>query len=319
WAWVPGPDWGPAWVAWRSGGGYYGWAPLGPGVNIQVNVVIPARHWVFVPQRYITYPQPYRYCAPHHQVVNIYHNSVYVHNIYRTDNQVYVSGPHRDEIARATRREVPVYRVEEAARPGRTAARNGTVEVYRPRVTPEGPGNARPSRGETYDNDRYANDRYTNDRGGRSYEAPAGRPSRGRATPNETDRSGRTGAAQPGPFGGTTPEEGYRESRSYPGETARPQRVPAERETAYPDRSSRPAGGYGPGPESGRSPRQTQPDRPARSESQARPEPSSRGRQQAQPEPPARGGQERSSRQPASRGESSGPGESGGYTRPRRG
>lgn len=31
WAWVPGYEWGPAWVNWRTGGGYYGWAPLGPG------------------------------------------------------------------------------------------------------------------------------------------------------------------------------------------------------------------------------------------------------------------------------------------------
>ncbi len=325
WAWVPGPEWGPAWVAWRSGGGYYGWAPLGPGVNIEVNIVIPARHWVFVPQRYITYHQPYRYCAPRHQVVNIYHNSVHIHNTYRTDNQVYVSGPHRDDIARATRREVPVYRVEEARRPGRTAARDGAVEVYRPRVTPEAPAHSRAGRGETY----------ANDRGGRPYGEPAQRPSRGSATPYETDRSGRSVPAQPAPYGGRTAEEGYRESRSYPGETARPQRAPQEmrapeeRGTEYPGRSPRETGGYGPGGERGRVRQQTPPDQPARggrqtqpepstrSSQQAQPEPSSRGRQQAQPEPSTRGGQQRSSRQPASPGESSGP-ESGGYTRPRR-
>src|SRR5690554_3194351 len=33
WVWVPDVHWGPAWVSWRSGGGYYGWAPLGPGIN----------------------------------------------------------------------------------------------------------------------------------------------------------------------------------------------------------------------------------------------------------------------------------------------
>jgi len=327
WAWVPGPEWGPAWVAWRSGGGYYGWAPLGPGVNIEVNIVIPARHWVFVPQRYITYHQPYRYCAPRHQVVNIYDNSVHIHNTYRTDNQVYVSGPHRDDIARATRREVPVYRVEEARRPGRTAARDGAVEVYRPRVTPDAPGNSRPGRGETY----------ANDRGGRPYGEPAQRPARGGATPYETDRSGRSVPAQPAPYGGRAAEEGYRESRSYPGETARPQRAPremgapGEREAEYPSRSPRETGGYGPGGEreSGRQQtppdqpapggRQTQPEQSTRSSQQARPEPSSRGRQQAQPEPSTRGrgGQQRSSRQPASPGESSGP-EPGSYTRPGR-
>lgn len=30
WAWVPGTAWGPAWVTWRAGGGYVGWAPLPP-------------------------------------------------------------------------------------------------------------------------------------------------------------------------------------------------------------------------------------------------------------------------------------------------
>jgi hypothetical protein len=30
WGWVPGTMWGPAWVSWRSGGGYAGWAPLPP-------------------------------------------------------------------------------------------------------------------------------------------------------------------------------------------------------------------------------------------------------------------------------------------------
>ena len=30
WAWVPGSVWGPAWVSWRYGGGYVGWAPLPP-------------------------------------------------------------------------------------------------------------------------------------------------------------------------------------------------------------------------------------------------------------------------------------------------
>ncbi|HVT71446.1 MAG TPA: DUF6600 domain-containing protein, partial [Trebonia sp.] len=30
WCWVPGTMWGPAWVSWRSGNGYVGWAPLPP-------------------------------------------------------------------------------------------------------------------------------------------------------------------------------------------------------------------------------------------------------------------------------------------------
>ncbi|MEZ0312619.1 MAG: DUF6600 domain-containing protein [Myxococcota bacterium] len=30
WAWVPGYSWGPAWVSWRYGAGFVGWAPLPP-------------------------------------------------------------------------------------------------------------------------------------------------------------------------------------------------------------------------------------------------------------------------------------------------
>ena len=31
WVWIPGSEWGPAWVTWRTGGGFIGWAPLPPG------------------------------------------------------------------------------------------------------------------------------------------------------------------------------------------------------------------------------------------------------------------------------------------------
>ena len=30
WVWIPGREWAPAWVSWRSGGGNVGWAPLPP-------------------------------------------------------------------------------------------------------------------------------------------------------------------------------------------------------------------------------------------------------------------------------------------------
>src|SRR3982751_6288897 len=60
WYWVPGYEWAPAWVAWRGGGDYYGWAPLSPGLNINVGVSfgnnIPYDRWVFAPHRYITSP-----------------------------------------------------------------------------------------------------------------------------------------------------------------------------------------------------------------------------------------------------------------------
>jgi hypothetical protein len=48
WIWIPGTVWAPAWVDWRSGGGYIGWAPLPPiGWSVVVQPWRP--YWTFVP------------------------------------------------------------------------------------------------------------------------------------------------------------------------------------------------------------------------------------------------------------------------------
>jgi hypothetical protein len=38
WYWVPQTQWAPAWVSWREGGGYIGWAPLNPAGRPVVGV-----------------------------------------------------------------------------------------------------------------------------------------------------------------------------------------------------------------------------------------------------------------------------------------
>ena len=54
WVWVPGAEWGPAWVDWRYGGGYAGWAPMPPEWGPQhdsyrtAKSEPEARAWVFV-------------------------------------------------------------------------------------------------------------------------------------------------------------------------------------------------------------------------------------------------------------------------------
>ncbi len=40
WVWVPGVEWAPAWVCWREGGGYVGWAPLPPAVGFRTGVIV---------------------------------------------------------------------------------------------------------------------------------------------------------------------------------------------------------------------------------------------------------------------------------------
>jgi hypothetical protein len=68
WCWVPGTVWGPAWVTWRSGGGYVGWAPLPPrGVTISVSFGSTSGSpsaWRFVPSADLGSQRP-RVVAPH--------------------------------------------------------------------------------------------------------------------------------------------------------------------------------------------------------------------------------------------------------------
>ncbi len=126
WIWVTDDEWGPAWVTWRSGGGYYGWAPLGPGmgIDININLHIPYNYWVFVPDIYIRSPRVYNYCVPRPRVVNVYNSTTIINNYYRYNNRSYVYGPQRYDIERATRSRVNVYRADDLYRQGRSYARN---------------------------------------------------------------------------------------------------------------------------------------------------------------------------------------------------
>jgi hypothetical protein len=139
WMWVPDSVWGPAWVVWRSGGGYYGWAPLMPGYGFSVSYNyynrIPHHYWSFVPYRYITYRSVYRHCVPRPHVVNIINHTTIVTNNY-TDNRrrTYFTGPSRREIERTTQDRVRVYSVNDQTRPGRTAVERDRVSLYKPEI-----------------------------------------------------------------------------------------------------------------------------------------------------------------------------------------
>src|SRR5262249_7447695 len=52
WVWVPGRRWAPAWVDWREGDRYWGWAPLPPTARWEPGIGIPTRTISIEPQRY---------------------------------------------------------------------------------------------------------------------------------------------------------------------------------------------------------------------------------------------------------------------------
>ena len=148
WAWIPDYDWGPAWVDWRTGGGYYGWAPMGPGFTVNVRVNMPSFYWVFVPQNRFVYHNVYSYCVPRARRVNIYNNTTIINNTVVYNNNRYYGGPARREIERVTKKSYPERRIENSRSPGRTVASRNAVSAYRPDLqTARGTtASARPSR-----------------------------------------------------------------------------------------------------------------------------------------------------------------------------
>jgi len=130
WVWVPGCEWAPAWVSWRSSGTHIGWAPLPPETlayrggrcdsSVDVTFGIGSLWFNFVETRYFGSPI-YHHCLPYTQN-NIYINgTVNITNIYVHNRHVICGGPKYWDVQRQTERKPPFYRIEEdrSGRPGR--------------------------------------------------------------------------------------------------------------------------------------------------------------------------------------------------------
>ncbi len=124
WFWVPGREWGPAWVSWRTGGDYVGWAPLPPrgrgdfddsrpiNGHVDVEFDIGPSYYNFVEVRYIGEPVlRERIVEPHLNVTYISH-TVNVTNITYTNSVVYNYGPDYDTVSRYSMRPVRRMRLE---------------------------------------------------------------------------------------------------------------------------------------------------------------------------------------------------------------
>lgn len=136
WIWIPDTIWGPAWVTWRSGGGYYGWAPLGPSISIGINIGhggyrIPDMCWNFIPYSNIYYTSYPRYYGNRNRIY--IQNTVIINNTYVRNNRTYYTGPRAEDIRRTTNQRVTVYNVNRDSRPGASRIDNNSVSIYTPR------------------------------------------------------------------------------------------------------------------------------------------------------------------------------------------
>ena len=141
WVWLPGTDldWGPAWVSWRTGGDYIGWAPLPPrgpgvvyenqpiGVNVDVQFDIGPENYNFCDVRFIGEPVLRDRIFPPVQNVTYITNTVNVTNIYVQNNVVYNYGPDYAVVNRYSSRPIQRLAIEREAPTNLAAAvKSGT-------------------------------------------------------------------------------------------------------------------------------------------------------------------------------------------------
>ncbi len=148
WEWIPGYEWGPAWVAWRNGGGYIGWAPLPPQVRFRVgigldlggidlNVALTPTHFCFVEERAFLRPNVFTYVEPSARNVTIIHNTTNITHYTVVNNRVVNQGIPVQRVEQVTgqrvqRLQVAAVRSGAAPRPGQV--RGNQLTVFEPKI-----------------------------------------------------------------------------------------------------------------------------------------------------------------------------------------
>lgn len=147
WAWVPGDDWGPAWVSWQGNDDYVGWAPLPPGVNVSVSYGsgygsyaygIAPDYYNFVPERYFLSSRVATYVVPQAQIYNVWGGTRNWTRYRRSGDRWFNQGVPVDRIqrfARVPRYQVADLRVNDAGFRHRGARFAGSqVQFFRPQI-----------------------------------------------------------------------------------------------------------------------------------------------------------------------------------------
>ncbi len=131
WVWIPGSEWGPAWVSWRRSPGYYGWRALAPAMEHQNR----NDRWAFVKVKDFAEPDIGRYIVNQSNNEKIMRRSAVIANS-RRDNKrrvTYATGPNRDDVERAMHMPITSIVIRDGDRPGSSVTK-GALLLYRPRV-----------------------------------------------------------------------------------------------------------------------------------------------------------------------------------------
>jgi hypothetical protein len=140
WCWVPGYEWGPAWVSWRTGGNYVGWAPLPPAggrevvyesrpitEHVDVDFGIGPAYYNFIDVRFIGEPVLRGHFYPYDQNVVYINNTVNVTNITYNNSIVYNYGPDYAVLSRYSTRPIQRLKLERASIDPLQAVKTGSL------------------------------------------------------------------------------------------------------------------------------------------------------------------------------------------------
>ena len=150
WLWIPGNEWGPAWVSWRRADGYYGWAPMEPGITLHASFGRAYDshndHWIFVRDRDIDRSDIGHYYIGRTDQSRIIMRSSVISNTYSDSRRhtTYAAGPARADFQKVTGRQVKPVTIGENDRPGQNMS-NGHMMVYRPVVVKSNDRESKPA------------------------------------------------------------------------------------------------------------------------------------------------------------------------------
>lgn len=145
WVWLPGSVWAPAWVAWRVGDGWIGWAPLPPEVRWRAGYgfdpwpwTIEPRWWSFVPRERLGDAHLRLHVVPGDRDPALLRDTRDVTRYEGDDRRAVERGLPDGAAGGEPRRAVPRAPIDEVDEPSaatrQPAAEGERVRVYRPEV-----------------------------------------------------------------------------------------------------------------------------------------------------------------------------------------
>jgi hypothetical protein len=180
WVWVPGYRWAPAWVSWRYGGGYCGWAPLPPetlygaeygdpgvsvgfgfhfGGDVDVSFDIGPGCYNFIRVEDMGERNYRGHFADRHNNYGIINHTTNITNINVTNNfnqgggnqgnfaqfhGIRAGGPPLNEVNAHARQHIQTVQFATSNQPGKSTLQGNTLAVFAPRVNPNSLHQAHP-------------------------------------------------------------------------------------------------------------------------------------------------------------------------------